>query len=137
MQVIGEDFDALRFLGKTNKDGIPTRAIYIQSSLALLFIVSSTLESVLVFASFTLALNSFATVLGVFVLRIRQPDLPRPYRTFLFPIPPLIYLLLTGWTLWYVLLNRSVEGLFGLGVIGSGLLVYIISRLFGAYPQKT
>jgi len=129
LQVIGEDFKGLKFLAQTNDDGIPGRAIYVQSGLAILFILSSTFESILVFAGFTLALNSFATVLGVFVLRIRQPDLPRPYRTFLFPLPPLIYLSLTGWTLWFVLLNRPVEGLFGLGIIGSGLVVYVLTRL--------
>ena len=128
LQVIGEDFDALRFLGRTNDDGIPANAIYVQSMLAVLFILSSTFESILVFAGFTLALNSFATVMGVFVLRWRQPGLERPYRTFLYPVPPLVYLALTGWTLWFVLVNRPVEGWFGVGVIGSGLAVYAISR---------
>ena len=128
LQVIGEDFTALGFLAKKNADGIPSRAIYVQSTMAVLFILSSSFESILVFAGFTLALNSFATVLGVFVLRQKQPDLPRPYRTFLYPVPPIIYLALTGWTLWFVLMNRPVEGLFGLGVIGSGLLVYFLSR---------
>ncbi|MBT8089107.1 MAG: amino acid permease [Gammaproteobacteria bacterium] len=128
LQVIGEDFSALRFLSYKNEDGIPSRAIYVQSALAIVFILSSSFESVLVFAGFTLALNSFATVISVFVLRYRQPDLPRPYRTFLFPIPPIIYLALTGWTLWFVLMNRPVEGLFGIGIIGSGLLVYFFSR---------
>lgn len=129
LQVIGEDFKALSFLAQRNADGIPSRAIYVQAVLSIVFILSSSFESILVFAGFTLALNSLATVLGVFVLRVRQPDLPRPYRTFLFPIPPIIYLALTGWTLWFVLVNRPVEGLFGLGIIGSGLLVYFISRL--------
>lgn len=128
LQVIGEDFSALRFLSYKNEDGIPSRAIYVQSALAIVFILSSSFESVLVFAGFTLALNSFATVISAFVLRYRQPDLPRPYRTFLFPIPPIIYLALTGWTLWFVLMNRPVEGLFGIGIIGSGLLVYFFSR---------
>lgn len=128
LQVIGEDFEALRVLGRTNEDGIPANAIYVQSTLAVIFILSSTFESILVFAGFTLALNSFATVMGVFVLRWRQPELERPYRTFLYPIPPLIYLALTGWTLWFVLMNRPVEGLFGLGIIASGLAVYAVSR---------
>ncbi len=128
LQVIGEDFRVLSFLSYTNEDGIPSRAIYVQSLLAIVFILSSSFESVLVFAGFTLALNSFATVLSVFFLRRQQPDLPRPYRTFMFPIPPLIYLALTGWTLWFVLMNRPVEGLFGIGIIGSGLLVYFVSR---------
>ena len=128
LQVIGEDFKVLSFLSYKNEDGIPSRAIYVQSALAIVFILSSSFESVLVFAGFTLALNSFATVISVFVLRYRQPDLPRPYRTFLFPIPPIIYLVLTGWTLWFVLMNRPIEGLFGIGIIGSGLLVYFFSH---------
>jgi len=115
LQVVGEDFSALRFLAYKNKDGLPSRAL------------SSSFESILVFAGFTLALNSFATVLGIFVLRQRQPDLPRPYKTFLYPLPPLIYLSLTGWTLWFVLVNRPVEGLFGLGIIAAGLVVYYLS----------
>lgn len=127
IQVIGEDFPSLHFLGKLNRHGVPAIAIYLQSGIALLFIVSSTFESILVFAGFTLALNSFATVFGIFVLRWRQPDLPRPYRTFLYPLPPLIYLTLTGWTLWFVLLSRPVEGLFGLGIISTGLIFYFIS----------
>jgi len=127
IQVIGEDFPALKRLAKTNADGIPSTAIFLQSSLALLFIFSSSFESILVFAGFTLALNSFATVLGIFVLRWQQPDLPRPYRTFLYPLPPLIYLALTGWTLWFVLVSRPAEGLFGIGIIGSGLIFYFLS----------
>lgn len=127
LQVIGEDFRGLSLLGRTNADGIPSNAIYLQAVLTLTFIVTSTFESILVFAGFTLALNSFATVLGIFVLRARQPDLPRPYRTFAYPLPPLIYLALTGWTLTFVLINKPVEGLFGLGVIASGLVAYFVS----------
>ena len=137
LQVIGEDFAALGLLAKRNQDGIPSTAIYIQSTLAVIFILTSSFESILVFAGFTLALNSFATVLSVFVLRKTQPDLPRPYRTFLYPLPPLIYLALTGWTLWFVLINRPVEGLFGLGVIGSGLVIYFLSRLKSPSVQET
>ncbi len=127
LQVIGEDFQALRFLSRTNADGIPSTAIYVQSSLAIIFILTSSFESMLIFAGFTLALNSFATVLGVFVLRWRQPDLPRPYRTFAYPLTPLVYLALTGWTLTFVLVNRPLEGLFGLAVIGVGVAFYFLT----------
>ena len=136
LQVIGEDFYALRFLARKNADGIPSSAIIFQSSLAIIFILTSSFESILVFAGFTLALNSFATVIGVFVLRRRQPDLPRPYRTFGYPLTPLVYLVLTGWTLTFVLLNRPLEGLFGLGIIAAGLAFYFLtaakSREYGA-----
>lgn len=137
LQVVGEDFPALRLLGRTNANGLPAIAIFVQSSATILFILSSTFESILVFAGFTLALNSFATVLGVFVLRHKQPELPRPYRTFLYPLPPLVYLALTGWTLYFVLINRPVEGLFGLGIITLGLVLYFVSFLKSRSYQPT
>ena len=127
LQVIGEDFHALRFLSRTNAHGIPSTAIFVQSSLAVTFIMISRFESILVFTGFTLALNSFATVLGIFVLRWRQPDLPRPYRTFAYPLTPLVYLALTGWTLTFVLVNRPLEALYGLAVIGGGLVFYFLT----------
>ena len=137
LQVIGEDFAALRLLGRTNKDGIPSTAIFVQSALTILFILSARFETILVFAGFTLALNSFVTVLGVFVLRYRQPQLVRPYRTFLYPLPPLIYLSLTGWTLYFVLANRPLEGLVGLGIIASGLIIYFLSLVRSRRIQET
>jgi APA family basic amino acid/polyamine antiporter len=138
LQVIGQDFHSLRLLARTNRDDVPATAIVVQSSLAILFILTSSFESVLVFAGFLLALNSFATVLGVFVLRLRQPNLPRPYRTFAYPLTPLIYLGLTGWTLTFVLINRPVEALFGLGVIVVGLVFYALSpkEVRSAYLEK-
>jgi APA family basic amino acid/polyamine antiporter len=131
LQVIGQDFQSLRLLARTNNDGVPATAILFQSSLAILFILVSSFQSVLVFSGFILALNSLVTVLGVFVLRVRQPDLPRPYRTFLYPLTPLVYLALTGWTLAFVLINRPVEALVGCGVIGVGLFLYIL------FPKAT
>ena len=130
IQVIGEDYPALGFFGRTNRHGIPAVAIYTQTAVALAFILTSTFESVLVFAGFTMALNSSAAVFGVFVLRRRQPDLPRPYRTFLFPLPPLVYLTVMGWTLTFTLINRPVEALGSLAIIGSGLLFYFLTLRF-------
>ncbi len=127
LQVIGEDFPVLGVLSRTNSDGLPFVAIRTQSALAILFILTSGFESILVFAGFTLALNSFATVLGVFVLRRQRPDLPRPYRTFAYPLTPILYLVLTGWTLGFVLYSRPAEGTFGLALILSGVVVYFLS----------
>jgi APA family basic amino acid/polyamine antiporter len=127
LQVIGEDFAKLGVLARVNDDGLPFVAIAVQSTLTVLFILTSSFESILVFAGFTLALNSFVTVLGVFVLRRSRPDLDRPYRTFGYPLTPLVYLTLTGLTLGFVLANKPAEGLFGLGIIASGFVFYAIS----------
>ncbi len=127
IQMMGEDFPLLHILGRTNKHGVPAIAIYAQGVITLIFIFSSTFESVLVFSGFTLAINTFATVSSIFVLRWRQPDLPRPYKTFLYPWTPIIFLGLTAWTLGFVVINRPVEALFGFGIIASGLFFYWLS----------
>ena len=127
IQVVGEDFPKLSFLGRKNSSGIPARSIFLQSTIAVIFIISSTFESVLIFAGFTMALNTFASVLGLFVLRLRKPDLVRPYRAFLFPLTPLIFLGVTGWTLTFTLLMRPVEVLFSFGIIIVGLIFYYLT----------
>ena len=124
LQVIGEDFPPLRRLAVTNADGLPYAAIMAQSVLAVVFILTGSFESILVFAGFTLALNSFVTVAGIFRLRFSQPDLPRPYRTFAYPVTPLVYLLIMGWTLAFVLFSRPTEALFGVALIVSGVVIY-------------
>lgn len=128
LQVIGQDFPSFGFLGQTNADGVPALAIAVQSLLTLLFILTATFESILVFSGFTLALNTMLAVAGIFVLRWRDPDRPRPYRTFMYPLPPLIYLGLTCWTLIYILVQRPAEGLLGLGLIALGALFYVFTR---------
>jgi APA family basic amino acid/polyamine antiporter len=135
LQVIGQDFVAFRSLAKLNGDGVPAVAITVQSVLSLAFILSATFESIMVFAGFTLGLNTFFTVLGVFVLRRTRPELPRPYRTVLYPLPPLLFLGVTGWTLCYILIERPVEGLWGLAIVASGAVFYLLTVWIGKLRQ--
>jgi basic amino acid/polyamine antiporter, APA family len=127
LQVIGQDFPAFRVLARTNRHGLPAVAVALQASLALVFIVTASFESILVFAGFTLGLNTFFAVLGVFVLRWRQPELTRPFRLPLFPLPALVYLGFTGWTLSFILVQRPLEGLWGLAIVVSGAAFYAVT----------
>ena len=131
LQAIGRDFPAFRELGVRNRHGLPTRAILLQSSISLLFLWTSSFESILIFSGATMALNTFFTVLGLFILRRTQPDLPRPYKTWLYPLPPLLFLGLTGWTLVYTVMQRPLEGLMTLGIIVSGAVFYWLSKWIG------
>ena len=131
LQMIGEDTKILRFLAKVNKDGIPTTAIYLQSAIALIFIITSSFETILVFAAAMLALNSFLAILGVFILRWKRPDLPRPYKTWGYPITPLIYLGITGFMLVFVILDKPKQALLGLGVITLFAVFYVVAERLG------
>ena len=74
-----------------------------------------------------MALNTFATVLGLFVLRWKRPHLSRPFRDTL-PLTPLIFLGITGWTLIYVVLQRPVEALISTAIVASGGVFYWLVR---------
>ena len=125
---IGEDFPLFRALGRVNGDGIPSSAILVQAVVALAFLWSASFDRFLVFSGSTMALNTFFTVLGVFLLRRQQPNLERPFKTWLYPLPPIIFLLITGWTLLYIVLQRPIEAMITAIVVMSGAMFYWISQ---------
>ena len=46
----------------------------------------------------------------------------------LYPLPPLVYLAITGWSLGFILLERPAEGFAGLGIVVTGGVAYFFSR---------
>jgi amino acid transporter len=76
-----------------------------------------------------------AQVVGVVLLRVRQPDRPRPYRVWLYPLPCL--LALVGWLYLYGSAGWFYIAL-GAGTLASGAIVFLIwSRLTGTWPFET
>jgi len=125
---IGQDYPSFAWLARENKDAIPVVAIIVQSGTALLFLWSASFEQILIFSGATMALNTFATVLGLFILRWREPNLPRPFRVTLYPFTPLVFLGITSWTLIYIVMQRPIEALITAGILLSGGLLYFISK---------
>lgn len=128
LQVIGQDYRMLRVLSRENRYGIPYVAICFQTAVTILLIVTSTFEVILVFSSFTLALNTLLAVLGVVVLRRRGGVRPGAFRVPWYPGPVVVYVAITGWTLVYVVLERPTEGAFGALLVATGWLFYLLTR---------
>lgn len=128
LQVIGEDYSVFSRLARKNDDGIPALAILVQSSIAIVFVLTSSFQSILLFSGFILCLNTVFAVGGIFILRWRQPDLVRPYRTWLYPLPPLIYLVLMFWTLFFITKSQPQEAFIALGIIAAGSVAYVVSK---------
>ena len=127
VQSMGEDIPALRWLALRSRAGIPVRALLLQTTITLAFVLKPSFKEVLVYAGFVLNLFTFLAVLGLFILRWRKPDLPRPYRAWGYPITPLVFLGLSGWTLAFILRDKPMESLYGLATLGIGLLVYFLT----------
>ncbi|MEJ6602687.1 MAG: amino acid permease [Opitutaceae bacterium] len=130
LQVIGEDYSVFGRLARKNADGIPSLAILVQSTIAIIFVLTSSFESILLFSGFILGLNTVFAVGGIFILRWRQPDLVRPYRTWLYPLPPLIYLGLMFWTLFYITKSQPKEAIIAIAIIIGGTVAYCLARKF-------
>jgi len=128
-KVMGEDLALLRVFSRQSKTGVPAPAIMLQLAIVTLLILTQSFESVLEFIQFSLTLSSFLAVLGVMVLRYRQPDLERPYLTWGYPVTPIIFLAITGFMLVYLLIERPVESLAGLALLGTGLIIYALSTI--------
>ena len=128
LQAVGEDYTAMSWLAKSTKDGVPWFAIAFQSAIAIIFILTSSFKTILVFAGSMLAFNSLLAIFGLFLLRWRQPDLPRPYKTWGYPIVPLIYLIITAVTLIFVVIDSPKAAIGGLALIALGFIVWVLSE---------
>jgi APA family basic amino acid/polyamine antiporter len=67
-------------------------------------------------------------VLGVIKLRITHPDLPRPYRAWGYPVTPAVFLLVTGFMMYYLLTEQPLRSFLSLLIMLSGLLIYAVFR---------
>ena len=121
---MGEDIRALGFLAGRNKRGVPVRAILIQSSVAILLALTSAFNFVLTYVGFTLTLFTCMAVLGVFVLRFKEPYLTRPFKTWGYPVVPALYLAVNGWMLCYLVIQRPLPSAFCLMTVASLLVLY-------------
>ena len=128
MMTMGEDIPILRVFSVRSTGGAPAWAILFQLVVATLMLFTRSFEAVLDFIQFALLFCSFFTVLGVIKLRITQPDLRRPYRAWGYPVTPMVFLLVTGFMMYYLLTQRPLQSLFGVLIMLSGLLIYAVFR---------
>lgn len=93
-QVMGEDYRILGFLSHKNKQDIPIIALAFQFVVSLLLILTGSFSLVTQYTGILLSMCSLATVAGVFVHRHRFPNAARPYKTWGYPVTPIIFCIL-------------------------------------------
>jgi APA family basic amino acid/polyamine antiporter len=128
MMTMGEDIPVLRPFATRSASGAPAYAILFQLTVASLLLFTRSFEAVLDFIQFALLFCSFFTVLGVIKLRIMRPDLPRPYRAWGYPVTPVVFLLVTGFMMYYLLTERPLQSALGVLIMITGLVIYAVFR---------
>jgi basic amino acid/polyamine antiporter, APA family len=83
-----------RQAGELNQFNVPRQALWMQCILACLWCLSGKYGDLLDMVSFVVVLFYILTVAGVFILRKKRPDAERPYKTFAYPVLPLLYIIM-------------------------------------------
>ena len=128
MKSMGTDIKGLRFFAISNKNNVPYVAIIFQSVIAIALVLTSSFQSLITYVGFTLNLFTFLTVAGIFILRFKHKHIETSYKTFLYPITPLLFLSIILFILVYIMIEKPVESLYGLGTVLLGLFVYFITN---------
>ncbi|HWV71079.1 MAG TPA: amino acid permease [Pseudosphingobacterium sp.] len=81
-------------VGTLNKNAVPEVALWLQAVIASLWCLSGKYGDLLDMISFVVVLFYMLTIAGIFILRKKKPDHPRPYKAFGYPILPIIYILM-------------------------------------------
>lgn len=118
--------DGLMFkgLGKLSSTSVPLNALIFQGVWAGILTLSGsfdTLTNYVVFGSF---IFYGLITSAVFIFRKRYPDAERPYRTWGYPVIPVIFLLVTAWLLLQTLYDDTWNSLIGIILILIGLPFY-------------
>jgi basic amino acid/polyamine antiporter, APA family len=125
---MGEDLPALRMFARKSARGVPVTAMVFQVAVVTLLLLTQSFNEVVDFIQFSLTFCAFLTVLGVIVMRITAPDMPRPYRTWGYPLTPVIFLAVSAYTMYYLLTVKPVQSLAGLATMLAGLIFYYLSQ---------
>lgn len=111
---------------KLNRKGVPSVALWMQCIWASLLCLSGTYGNLLDFIIFTVLIFYILTIGGIFVLRKKAPDHPRPYKAFGYPVIPLVYIALAATICMILLLYKRDYVIGGLVVVLLGIPVYYI-----------
>lgn len=134
-QVMGEDHALWRWFSVKTGRSIPLRALWLQTAITILLLLSGSFEQVMVYSGFVLQLFAALTVAAVFVARSR-PGGKTGYRSPLFPLPQLLFLLPSIWILIYLAKAQPLETGLGLLNLLLGALIYGIDRHYGKYRKR-
>ena len=77
------------------------------------------------------------TILGIFLLRYKRPDAPRPYKAFGYPVVPILYILGAAVILIVLLVYQTATTWPGSIIAATGVPVYFIWRKVGAPMPET
>jgi APA family basic amino acid/polyamine antiporter len=125
-----------RKIGELNKKGVPGFAIIIQGVWSILLCLSGTYGNLLDYVIFAVLIFFTLTILSIFILRVKRPDIPRPYKAFGYPVVPAIYILIVVAIMIILLIYKPNYTFPGLGIVILGIPVFFLWRKYNRNPNQ-
>jgi APA family basic amino acid/polyamine antiporter len=114
--------------GKLNSKGVPAVALWMQCIWAAILCLSGKYGALLDYIVFTVLIFYILTIGGIFVLRRKQPDMPRPYKAFGYPVIPALYIGLASFICIVLLKVKTDTTWPGLLIVILGVPVYFVVK---------
>lgn len=115
-------------VGELNKNGVPEKALWIQCAWASILCLSGKYGELLDYVIFAVLIFYALTILGIIRLRIKKPELERPYKAFGYPFVPLLYIFTATCICILLLIYKPNYTWPGLGLVLLGIPVFYILK---------
>lgn len=113
---------------RLNSKGVPAFALVVQAIWASVLCLSGTYGDLLDYTTFASLLFYILTIAGIFVLRKKEPDAVRPYKTLAYPVMPALYIVLALSICIILLITKPQNTWSGLGIVLLGLPFYFFLK---------
>ena len=130
--------DFFAWAGRLNPERhTPNTAMVVQGFWAALLALSGTYNQLLTYMVFVSFLFYALSSAAVIVLRRREPGLERPYRTWGYPVTPVVFILFSGYLIGNTILEAPLDAAVGAALLLAGLPVYwYCRRRYGAARES-
>jgi len=122
LEAMGEDYPRLKNFTSTNRYEMPYLAIIAQGGWAIFLVMVSSFKEIIQYISISLSVFTLLTVIGIFIVRKKFPG--SSFRLPLYPLPPIFFIAVTCWMIYFEFTKNPMVILYSAGTILSGLLVY-------------
>jgi basic amino acid/polyamine antiporter, APA family len=109
-----------------NKHGVPAKSMVLQCIWSSVLCLSGSYSDLLDYSTFASLIFYIVTMLGLFLLRKKEPDTPRPYKAFGYPVVPALYILLAGFICVDLLVFKTFNAGMGVLMILLGIPVFYL-----------
>jgi APA family basic amino acid/polyamine antiporter len=114
--------------GKLNENGVPAFALWAQAVWASVLCFSGKYGDLLSYATFASLIFYCVTIGGIFVLRKKEPDAPRPYKALGYPLIPALYIVVALAICIDLVIMDTRNSVAGLVLVALGVPIYFVLK---------